>query len=186
MASLTQWTWVWVNFMSLLVMNREAWCAEVHGVTKCRTWLSDWTYMYWLKSRRGNRTDTQIIIIPHTYRSGCQNKSFWGSGKEMLSNGGKWVIFYQDLQEFWPVEMEWGSARYQKVGGKVWVGAEDSEGSGAGEEGKTIAHSRGLAGGQGGELRSSQVDWESAELRRDHLQGVWWVLDPAAVCSLVA
>ena len=50
--------------------------------------------------------------------------------------------------------------------------AEDSEGSGAGEEGKTIAHSRGLAGGQGGELRSSQVDWESAELRRDHLQGV--------------
>ena len=33
-----------------LVMNREAWRAAVHGVTKCRTWLSNWTELNWLIS----------------------------------------------------------------------------------------------------------------------------------------
>ena len=30
-----------------LVMDREAWHAWVHGVTKSRTWLSDWTDKNW-------------------------------------------------------------------------------------------------------------------------------------------
>ena len=31
-----------------LVMDREAWGAALHGVTKSQTWLSDWTELNWV------------------------------------------------------------------------------------------------------------------------------------------
>jgi len=36
-----------------LVLDREAWRAAIHGVTKSRTWLSDWSDLIWCFMIRG-------------------------------------------------------------------------------------------------------------------------------------
>ena len=38
-----------------LVMDREAWCAAIHGVAKSRTWLSDWAEL--------NRTELDSELL---------------------------------------------------------------------------------------------------------------------------
>ena len=50
-ASLTQWTWVYTDLET--VMDRQAWCAAVHGVTKNQTWLSNWTTATAIKENTG-------------------------------------------------------------------------------------------------------------------------------------
>ena len=42
-----------------LVMNREAWHAVVHGVTKSQAWLSDWTELNWTEGSFKNCLHSQ-------------------------------------------------------------------------------------------------------------------------------
>ena len=56
-----------------LVMDSEAWRAEVHGVTKSRTWLKDWTELNIYPSQRSVNKQHFFLVI-----SSLCNKSLFG------------------------------------------------------------------------------------------------------------
>ena len=47
-----------------LVTDREVWCAAVHGVTKSRTWLGDWTEL---------KSDTSLLPHHQAIRELCMS-----------------------------------------------------------------------------------------------------------------
>ena len=94
-----------LNKLWELVIDREAWCAVVHGVSKSRTWLSDWTELNWKFSEqeRVNRTwylptgkgNWHFTDVGHfVYYSGYYTMGIWWVGREhwvesyLLSLGG--------------------------------------------------------------------------------------------------
>ena len=59
------------------VVDREAWCAAIHGVEKSRTWLSDWSGLIW--SKLPSLLPRSIILIEmamHTIINWTQSKGF--------------------------------------------------------------------------------------------------------------
>ena len=46
-----------------LVKDREAWRASVHGVTKSRTWLSDWTELNWTTLMAESKEELKNLLM---------------------------------------------------------------------------------------------------------------------------
>ena len=46
-----------------LVMDREAWCAVIHGVAKSRIWLRDWTELNWTEFLPSGSFHQPLILL---------------------------------------------------------------------------------------------------------------------------
>ena len=78
-----------------LVMDREAWLAAVHGVTKSQTWLNDWTEL-----TKTDHFNLRHLTLPHEF---CCYHSFFFIIKIVLQLGARYPLRF--LSSHWNQEI---------------------------------------------------------------------------------
>ena len=66
-----------LNNLWELVMDREALCAAVHGVTKIWTWLSDWTELNWALAAMASEKSPNMLLIYSDLKVNTMKNCLW-------------------------------------------------------------------------------------------------------------